>query len=286
MKINEGLKIIGEYLQQALKFNGAFLSVVFTLAGAYTSYTIFRSLGNFQESKTDVKIRDTMFVKLVDVPEGLNSPVSYARQNDGDSVRLQSSGGGSPIGVAPRHDSSLRSNYIPAHVINDSDMEAAVKKHSRDSFLTSSVTAAILSVILFLFWIAWKTLPYIPHDMVLDKDPEELKRVFNTYRDEIEVLGNPRKIKRLSNKIRFQYQFLSLKNLINKNSARTLVVVLLMLESRNLLSDRDFKDLKDAMESLQHFKDYFGPRLRNRGLPDNGESLMGYLFSLNRDSFA
>lgn len=275
----------GKYLRQALKFNGPLLSVVFTLAGAYTSYSLFRSLAVSNESRVEEKTRDTMFVKLLDMPGVLNQTNSPGKEVGLADVDSQYNNEKFAGDTSPVVDVGDEESVRKVTGIADSDVENVFKKHREGSNSISTLSALSLATILVLLWAGRKVLPYLSEDTVLDKDPEELTRVFKTYSQQIELLGNPRKIKRLSNKIRFQYQFLHIKGLIDQNSARSLVEILLFLENRGILSPAGAETLKIAMANKPQFINYFGPLLKGKGLPGDQDALMGYLFALNRDSF-
>jgi hypothetical protein len=99
--------------------------------------------------------------------------------------------------------------------------------NARSTILEWLVMAGLLVATALISYYFYQDLPHISRELRKDLDPPQLRALLTVYAEDIERLGNPRKIKRLSNKIRFQYYYLAGKGL---NDLQQLVNVLVQLE--------------------------------------------------------
>ena len=108
----------------------------------------------------------------------------------------------------------------------------------------------------------------VPTFDVLDLDPPGLTALFQDFGGRIQSIGNPRKIKRLSNKLRFQYHYLSLKGFTDDKDFDNLATILIQLEITPPSPTDDFKTFYNA-----------------NSVYIRSESLARHIYSLNRDAF-
>lgn len=88
-----------------------------------------------------------------------------------------------------------------------------------------------LMIIGFAYWDYTRTLRM--EQYVRDKDPDRLHALFVAHTDKFSKFETPRKLKRFSNRARFQYNLLTLSNLINSDSeADFFFDVLIILEGK------------------------------------------------------
>ncbi|MDB5283968.1 MAG: hypothetical protein JWO06_3043 [Bacteroidota bacterium] len=84
-----------------------------------------------------------------------------------------------------------------------------------------------------------------------DRDPDELTNLFDTYSEEVKRLGTPRKIKRFSSKVRFQYYVLNLNQKLSKDERELFFTTLLAIEMNRgtILKDTFLEFIPGLMKS-------------------------------------
>jgi hypothetical protein len=108
----------------------------------------------------------------------------------------------------------------------------------------------------------------VPTFDVLDLDPPGLTALFQAFAGDIQSIGNPRKIKRLSNKIRFQYHYLALKGFTDAHDFDLLARMLIQIEKEPPSPNDTFKTFRTA-NRIYHMSD----------------RLAQIIYNLNRDAF-
>lgn len=155
----------------------------------------------------------------------------------------------------------------PAHPITARQMQLPPERRSLEYLIINCVVALLPLLLLLLtsmFYYQSRLPVFDPRDL----DPAGLTALFEKCFREIPPIGNPRKIKRLSNKIRFQYHYLTLKGLSEPEDYIRLAEVLIHLETFPPAPTDDF----DGFINTHHLN-----------MPEN---LARHIEYLNRDSFS
>ena len=274
-------------------FIKTFTTLLITALGAYASYTIFHSLALFSPPPKEAK--DTVLVRLLNVNGSvsnvLSTPSSSAGTGTGQTgMRNGYDSNGRPFSKPA--DSFSQGSYahptlqlanLLERPITASQQAAAtqaiqLKNPALPKWLFILVGVAILGAV---FYVVYYNLPYFSDEMNKDLDPPALTRLFELVGPAMLKLGNPRKIKRFSNKLRFQYHYLDLKNLADENSLKALGNVLVLLESpsgedKSIVDPKKIAGLEDFYDWTQWHRIYnFTSQARTVIFALNKDALIG-----------
>ena len=104
----------------------------------------------------------------------------------------------------------------------------------------------LIPFILVGLWVVRNLLVKLNPYYEKEKDPEELKKLLRSHSDQVSALGTPRKIKRFTNNLRFQYYILNSKKVVTGQNADLFIRLLLYIEKTDLIpklsSDIEIKD--------------------------------------------
>jgi hypothetical protein len=265
------------------------MSFLVVLAGGWTSYAVFHLLA--ANIRPPEKHKDTVLVQVLGaaaynpalasrpdsaINRNPNQPISSSTQTKDDTTKTR-------IGGFTRIDSFRRPPAaipIPA----DSLARAVTSgKLALAAFPWWLVILAALIVMAVLFYILYYRLPFLSAEMRQDLDPPQLTKILRKYSAGIESLGNPRKIKRLSNKIRFQYHYLVAKGFQKSDELDFLAGTLLALEVQKTVTTEGSAVAKSIMLTETGFKNFLSGQ-PNPIEPSN-PGLVHLIYILNRDAF-
>jgi hypothetical protein len=293
MKIKEFLQDLASGLQSFnRKWGRLILTFAITMAGLYIAFIAFQFLNDKGVRSQVQTLKDTVYVRLVNgningiingnsVSPGNYQPNTY---NAGDTSKT----GSQAVlpGISPDTSAVRYIHYRQIPVVKP--ITPAAQKVATDLALLGmhvfpwwSVLLCALLTLLGICYIFYNSLPYYSIEMNRDVDPELLTRLFDKFGPEIQSLGNPRKIKRLSNKIRFQFHYLFYKNLADTDNLDHLVRTLLLFERNNIQVRMKPKDSKEITRDQKSFAEF----LVKNGIQTSDEHYMRIMYALNKDSF-
>jgi hypothetical protein len=260
-----------------LSFLGTLLITAF---GAYASFAMFHFLAVKGLQAKTVTTKDTVLVRLLNANLPNGPATQELQSNHGvqsqDTTRLA---GRLQSGTGDTGRISRRS--APPVIPIDANQQASAIQAAELKITDFPIWLLILAVVLILagvFYVLYYNLPYFTDEMNRDMDPPKLTELFSRHGNEFLQLGNPRKIKRLSNKLRFQYHYLELKGLDHPKDLDQLCRILLMLENRPL-PDRSNEPPK-KIRSVADFKKW----LQSQKMSPLTEKLIQLIFALNREA--
>jgi hypothetical protein len=215
---------------------GTLFTILLVLFGALLAFTalfLIDKVSGRNIVQQTAKTKDTVYVKLVDSLAGgsfagsrnvqdavVNSDVNKSFQ---DTPRLTEAGNfPKPI--------SIKAPPVPSF---DKEQLENLSETTIPVWKWLAIPALMLMIGTGIF-LSYKKLPPPNYKLNIDKDPEELTRLFERHSLKIEMLGNPRKIKRFSNKLRFQYHYLKNQSLINNEAQLDVVLLTLLFIEGNL----------------------------------------------------
>jgi hypothetical protein len=290
MRIKDFIEDIQEIVRGFIQNWGALIiNFAVTLLGFWAAFSVFQVLAvnGLEHAAPVTKGHDTTWVKLLDAPtQGYatmeKNSTAPARQLAAQTDITSNDSINNPYFEGLKNNYIDRS-YITTSPVNDEMIRKAVSAFQLSQHNYSWWVAALLAVFIFIgiLYVFFYNLPHYSLEMRKDVDPEDLTKMFNKFSSNIELLGNPRKIKRLSNKIRFQYYYLENKGLVNTSNLEKLFSILLLFEDQNLLAPQESEKSRQLVQSQQSFSDFL---TRNKIAPGTPE-FMRVIFALNRDSF-
>jgi hypothetical protein len=113
-----------------------------------------------------------------------------------------------------------------------------------------SVAGLFLLCVFFVAIGSWEFVKYKLSDeeSEKDRDPEELEMVFDKYSDLIVALATPRKLKRFSNKVRFQYNlFKKSGSIVTYPQLELFFLILLSMDSDRRILKLEFDKFAEAL---------------------------------------
>jgi hypothetical protein len=252
--------------------------------GGWSSFSLFRFLAqNVREARV---LKDTVFVQFVNgqpyhSDAGLRADTPKAGLASAFKTNLPDTG--HPISGYRSPDSLyLRPPAVVAVPADSVKNALASAKLTQASFPWSIIVFAALLVVATAAVMVYSRLPYLAVDLQKDLDPEDLTNLFQRFGENIEEIGNPRKIKRLSNKIRFQYHYLTSKGWKDAYALEALVAILLDLEKKPWVkNDVQPVDSPNFAPDEVFYQQYFKRAAANPAFRD--EKLMRLIYTLNRD---
>ncbi|HLX90961.1 MAG TPA: hypothetical protein VKR32_04730 [Puia sp.] len=277
MKINQLLKAFWQ------KFGSGLISAFLVCIGFMFAFNLLEKLGAVAVAHKHREHKDTVYVSLLNgVPA--YQPGSETIQPNSQSSSREKHDTTQPATSAP---TNLQASqvYQPAVPITDSERRAAMTTATGKA----SNIPSIFQLFLFLLilgilgssYVGYFGLPERSEEMNRDIDPPELTSLFNGYSTQIEALGNPRKIKRLSNKIRFQFNYLVIKGLANENNLDYMARILILFEQQSILAPLEPAKARLLTSNIDSFKAF----VREKGISVSDDKFLRLMFALNRDSF-
>jgi hypothetical protein len=261
---------------------GSILMVSLGAAIAFTILILLGSVSSRDVGKHEAKTKDTVYVKLVDSM----SRSSFTQQTkDSTPAKKQSFTNNNPTGPSGNSDTQIipftSSKAKPIDRFNDNQL--ATLNKTEIPVWKWLILPSILLIIGTSIYLSFKKLPLPNYKLTIDKDPEELTLLFGRHAETIQWLGNPRKIKRFSNKVRFQYHYLKNQKLINSDKdLDDILLTLLYIENNPQKMNLDKLSETDKRDILKWFKTLIG-QANNISLNDN---LAKHLLQLNKNVIA
>src|ERR1700722_2567451 len=208
-------------------------SLILVLAGGYISVVVFGLFAKQALASNSGPSKDTVFVNLLNGP----NQAFFSR----DSVNSGTQKVKPPIVIFSPPDTNPPDNlekmvFRPLPVVLPVSLDYQSRAVRLMKVEHSDATLWIFALVITgclagAFYIGFFNLPYLSTEMSRDLDPAELTTLFRENASKIEELGNPRKIKRLSTKIRIQYYYLISKKIRDADSLAALGKGLLVMES-------------------------------------------------------
>jgi hypothetical protein len=297
MRINEFLRDLTLGLQSFNRKWGRFiLTFAVTMLGLYIAFVAFQFLNDKGVRSRVQTNKDTVYVRLVNgningITNGNAGTTPYAppktdSKTDSTTDTSTTSSRAALPNIYLNQEINRFFNYrkIPAA----RPITPAAQKDATDLALLSmhvfpwwTVLLSALLTLLGICYIFYNSLPYYSIEMNRDVDPDALTVLFNKFGREIQSLGNPRKIKRLSNKIRFQYHYLVYKELASGANLDHLVRTLLLFERANTLSGMKPEESRQITRDQKSFAEF----LVKNNILSTDERYMRIMYALNKDSF-
>lgn len=193
----------------------ALFTMLVTAAGAVTSFFVFNLPGQ----------KETVGQKAKTTSQGDTAKIATAKPVS--ATRDTSTPARSKVQVMP-----------PVLPISKDSLVKTVKTDFSDRPSDNGwlVPVCVFGVLAIFFFSRYKALPHISAEALRkDMDPPELTMLLSSCADEIQSLGNPRKIKRFSNKIRFQYYYITGKGFTDQEQLKKLVCLLVQLEKAGVV---------------------------------------------------
>lgn len=209
--------------------------------------------------------QDTVYVKLVNMTAQSLQEKIPTQQNNTVSLRPDSSiGNSAAINNEPKNLNKLPVKPVK---LNPSTTTYAAGK---------SWLIWLIPFVLFGLWIVRNLLVKINPYYEKEKDPEELKNLLDSFSNEVNALGTPRKIKRFTNNLRFQYYILSGRKVITQQNAKLFITLLLHIEKTDLMPKLSAdEEIKETPFNL--FRKSIAINV-----PQKEEALLRELYILNR----
>jgi hypothetical protein len=262
MKISDFINQVSQHFKYKRKYYTAVICLILGITIALKTLFLLQPVGENINSSTS---KDTLYVNILNGYAGnvnqdtalqKNTQSNTSRQSGLDTIATAQGGELPEI----HSDSLLTGKAYPI----GAEQEKSRLKVAAKVFNNWAIIIVIGITILFItLYSNYKYLPFISEKINQDKDPQELTEAFNDLAKEITELGNPRKIKRFSNKVRFQYYYLRSKQVINnKNSLNNLLKALLAIENRN----DDFNVIKSSTTIIK-----------------NDNELLSYFLEINKE---
>lgn len=187
----------------------ALRAAFFLILGVLFAYAMFGKLTDglpaIVAPEATKRGKDTMLISLVNLPGSIAANMDTARKASKDTsfAATPANGQFAVKGV----------NRLPfgrRQEANMSKLESEAVRQARNKGLPLWAWIMLLgSGMLLTGWAIYKKLPERFDEFNKDRDPAELLDLFQLFRLPIQQLNNPRKIKRLANRVRFQYHYLN-----------------------------------------------------------------------------
>ena len=257
-------------------------SLILVLIGGYISvvvFGLFAKQGLVNKTKSS---KDTVLVSLLNFPK----QAVFSAGDTGRSRLYDTTKSKRPVDTSKRTDSqpTMASRPLPpSPPIPEAVQSNAVQRIKLERFGPSFwlIALVIAGCLAGAFYIGYFNLPYLSTEMSRDLDPAALTILFRQNALAIEALGNPRKIKRLSNKMRFQYYYLTSKGITSADSLSALGKALLLLEKAPA-EDQTAEEQPSAKLSPDEAYAQF---LKANSLDKTTTNFQRIFFALNRDFF-
>ena len=168
---------------------------------------------------------------------------------------------------------------IDSSTVNKATVAARLSLASFPWWVVLMVVLLLATVGLYLFY---SRLPFLSPEIQKDLDPPQLTTLFSQFGEQIEEIGNPRKIKRLSNKIRFQFYYISLKGWTSPAVFSALMSILMEIETKPVPQAKS----REGSSSDVPSEEKFWGRFRTIAVANNlfnDTDLMHLIYILNRD---
>lgn len=261
------------------------VTILLVLSGILTAFIVLQLLSNVaspQKAKSETPAKDTVYVKLVDSQYRTSFvPVSTSSKQETmvDTGGNQATG---PVDTLKKQGTSVSTTKAPPITAFTNTQLHPIDKN-RISYWKWLVIPSLLIFVGLGIFLSYKKLPLPNYKLNTDKDPPELTNLFDRKQGMIEQLGNPRKIKRFSNKLRFQYHYLKNQGLIKSDrDLDTILVTLIYIENNRQQMNLDKLSVADKLNTLQWFKNLVSTGA-NVQLED---SLAKHLLQLNKNVIA
>jgi hypothetical protein len=283
------------------KWMRLFLSICLTLLGGYISVAVFTLLAKKGLDAKPPK-NDTVLVRLIGVmPVATGQPVKETTTRTVPVVNPKDT-----VKPPPPRDTTtkFKAIYRPTPDVHPvtPEQQGFAQQASRLNnplFPLWAIVLVVLAISAGIFYVAYFNLPYISPEMRRDLDPQPLTKMFEAYATQIESLGNPRKIKRLSNKMRFQYHYLTLKGIKDEASLGALAKGLILLERMPAEAappknkpeaaapkdDTEKEYDRDEPEKEDNPEEAYRQFVQDNGLASPDDRFGQLFFMLNKESF-
>jgi hypothetical protein len=214
------MRILPDKWKKAIEWAARILAVAIFLAGVYIAYLILHVLAT-PEKVVPIR-KDTTFVKVINLGSGLDTALKaiargQATKSKPDSSRTLTPGPlatgevfsrPGPYGQNTSAGTNPRQPFLSQAVLDSSYVKNGGA--ARFSGLSFGRILNFCFCIIFLIVCIIVVYRFEPLDLkeFRDRDPGELKAAFEVCKNRILAMGNPRRIKRFSNKVRFHYYYL------------------------------------------------------------------------------
>ncbi len=234
MKINEWIPQAMRYLRKNSYYFTGVLMLVLGISIAVRTFQLLMPTVSLTGKNEDIpkKSRDTIYVNLVNGNyKGVIDDTNNINKNSGDFKPDKRRDDGS---------GNFAQDFKSQLLIGKATQMSPDQKSARFGNSTKKIPLwiYIISGIVLLGIITYSFFNYLPYlDVKLnhDRDPKMLAEAFVKMGNEIKELSNPRKIKRFSNKTRFQYHYLWKKDLLHdKEDVIKLLKIILAIEEKGV----------------------------------------------------
>jgi hypothetical protein len=253
------------------------VNVLIVLLGFFTAISAFDLLAkNVKTSDDKIPKKDTVYVQVLNA--GALNVSQVAQMDSGAAGRTSRD-----TQAIAMQDSLPKSSFIPTAInvtpITSLEEKAAISQYIivKEQFAFWALVIVSSIIIIGLFYLLYYYLPPYSLGMRLIVDPPVLKQTFEKFRPEIESLGNPRKIKRLSNKVRFQFYYLDKQGVANDGNIWSMFKILIYFEKENLQAPSD-KKAEEITGSQTGFTNFF----REQSITSVDDKFMRLMYALNK----